>query len=533
MDKGIEFGPGRNKKRDELKKRLAALKKQQAERVQAADELIEEQQQEEAPPPAPVAAEEVEIDWDKLFQEETTLEPEPVVAPTPPPAPAPTPVPSLGAPPAVNVDEVAAETNRQVDAYIEEKTGLSAGPDYYASGSQAGGRTTEGYEAKRAEFMAMPDALEECGVTLPRMIAAEDRQDIEVEGFLLSMADGKLITPDGSFGLEERAVQQLFSREVLGASFGRGAMTLGQQSRIPELDALFNRSIVGFERYRLDGAADELRANVELDEKELARKLEDLEVFRPLKLRTRLSATGQRDVYSVVTPSYTALDVDEIMKILASILALSPKAEGARASIKYDGHVLRSKVLWFHETICPCTGDTFQVGLELVAADDKSRGIHGNIVFYRNRCLNYIIIGEKRAKLGVLRHTGDRKQLKLDVLEIFAKAIDFVGGLMEVWAERSKEEILSSKRKPAEPKDVIKALVATKAVRLPGLRADQAEEALMKAYQVEPGYTRTAYINMITRAAHQVRFGNFWAAEQIEEQAGELLYVRTFYTPVA
>jgi hypothetical protein len=47
---------------------------------------------------------------------------------------------------------------------------------------------------------------------------------------------------------------------------------------------------------------------------------------------------------------------------------------------------------------------------------------------------------------------------------------------------------------------------------------------LRRAWEKEPGYSKTAYLNAITRCAHSEEWRSWEDAEELESTAGELLY---------
>jgi hypothetical protein len=75
---------------------------------------------------------------------------------------------------------------------------------------------------------------------------------------------------------------------------------------------------------------------------------------------------------------------------------------------------------------------------------------------------------------------------------------------------------------------IFKALVMSRAVYVPGIAADDMVERLQRAWDVEPGYSKTAIVNAVTRAAHTEEWRSWTTSEDLERAAGELLYARVW-----
>jgi hypothetical protein len=75
---------------------------------------------------------------------------------------------------------------------------------------------------------------------------------------------------------------------------------------------------------------------------------------------------------------------------------------------------------------------------------------------------------------------------------------------------------------------VFRALVANRVVYVPGIAADDMAERLQRAWDFEPGYSKTAIVNAVTRAAHTAEWCSWTTTEELERAAGELLYARVW-----
>jgi hypothetical protein len=77
---------------------------------------------------------------------------------------------------------------------------------------------------------------------------------------------------------------------------------------------------------------------------------------------------------------------------------------------------------------------------------------------------------------------------------------------------------------------VFRALIKAGYVSAPD-GAEVAVDNYHQAWLKEPGETRSAYVNAITRAAHESPWSNPWATDELEEQAGKLLYNHVVLSP--
>jgi len=57
-------------------------------------------------------------------------------------------------------------------------------------------------------------------------------------------------------------------------------------------------------------------------------------------------------------------------------------------------------------------------------------------------------------------------------------------------------------------------------------------ERLQRAWDIEPGYSKAAIVNAVTRAAHTEEWRSWQTSEELERAAGELLYARVWNVQV-
>jgi hypothetical protein len=62
---------------------------------------------------------------------------------------------------------------------------------------------------------------------------------------------------------------------------------------------------------------------------------------------------------------------------------------------------------------------------------------------------------------------------------------------------------------------IFRALVSNRAVYVPGIAADEMVERLQRAWDVEPGYSKTAIVNAVTRAG-ALLYARVWNVQMPE-----------------
>lgn len=361
-------------------------------------------------------------------------------------------------------------------------SGFTTGREFFALGTRLADSGKAKWEESRRDHLSRPligDAVD----GLIEKVRAEARADVNVNANRLRLLPtGRLSTDEGLLSLEEPGFRGLAARVTPG-----GASYLSDCP--PELRS-FN-------------------ANYWLGQ---------CEPERELTLRTRRDDEGGRTTFAVVGPRYEAFDADEIAKLASEVIDPS-----ARVQLAYDGYKLRIDAL-FHSPITAeeaGVGETFRAGVTIQSADDGSGSIRTSALIERVRCVNL-------TRLRGVQATGARKHIGRGIAEEVrthvVAAQEKVAGFIARWKAIDTDVILDSGK---DPREQFELLVTRGYVKPTGCRREEFVNRLVRAWEQEPArYTRTAVVNAITRAAHSNPWSSPWAAQAIEEQAGELVYVR-------
>lgn len=250
----------------------------------------------------------------------------------------------------------------------------------------------------------------------------------------------------------------------------------------------------------------------------------------PVKLRTRLEHApngkpSRRGIYAALSPRYnTGFDypviVEEFLK------KLSPEARG---EFQTDGRLWQLRA-YYHSDFEPesvVVGDVHRGAVWVRGADDGSGAIQSGATIYRARCVNLTEI--PATKKWSVRH--NRRDLGEEIERAIAAANATIEGFRDKWAEASTRRILEGVHGEAEPAHIFLQLAERRLVHIAGVSDEDMAECLMVAWRQEPGYSLAHLSMAVSRAAHENEWGRAWATEELEEQAGELAYVRVWNVP--
>jgi hypothetical protein len=253
--------------------------------------------------------------------------------------------------------------------------------------------------------------------------------------------------------------------------------------------------------------------------------IERVQAGRRTVLRTRRAERGQ-EVWAVVGTGYRAFDADRVAAAVAA--AAEARDPEARAQVVYnpDGGQIRMDVLWHSDVVAESVvaGEIFKAGVRVRSADDGSRGIVIEAEVHRNLCRNLIIIDVARVREASITHRGEDLGDKLQ--RVFVRALNRIEHFREAWTAASHGNVLTA-YDLTDVRDVFRGLVAAGEVSMPGLSEDTAVDRLYASWSMEPGYTRAAIINAVTRCAHEGAWG--WEQDDaMERQGGRLLFAKVW-----
>ena len=444
-------------------------------------------------------------------------------------APAPQALPApQAAPPALHDDDgISRASLERIDAQVvaaraiglQGLTGTRADGLLYDPGTRA---MAPSVKASREAWEKWP-TLEIGGGALIDEIKAEDRQDTKnVPAPELRMTSAGALyrtTHDASKALpiHANALENLAGRLEI-----RGGSSYLPHSIPAEWRAKLLNEVHFPQAFREDKrATDKAR---ELDAAAPA-----VVVPRELTIRTRKRAGdgfgGRRGIWGVTGPRYsTAADGDAITRELIDCLP----ADG-RVQIVYDGFRYRIDCFWHtpHDEIG--VGEIFELGLRGAFADDGTRAINFDSVFYQARCRNLTRITHTKKGLN-RRHVGK------DLLELVKDAIGGINrdfqAFLPAWQAASLENVLERYNCDL-PEEVFRGLVASKSVWIANVKPEEMVERLKRAWDLDPGYSKRAIINAVTRAAHENTWPSQWATDELEAQAGQLVYAKVWNVQLA
>ena len=374
-------------------------------------------------------------------------------------------------------------------------------PAWFADGTRLWDIGAKAFRAQRLAFEEMPLARVVMNGVIDR-VRAEDRHDYTVPvGSLRMRYDGRLYNHNAALqklALTDWSYAQLLARAGAPAAAG---------SYLPTLPTEIAADAAN---YHL------IKADIGPDGKPIAEGNR-----RRVMLRTRRDEAGGRMVYAALGARYERHDVNQVAEALAAAVPSHAKGKFITDGARWE------LMVSFGSPIEPCVGEVFNAWISVRGADDGSRGIRINSVLERVRCRN---LTRQTASITVdkLAHKG--KLLAKKVRDALDTAYQSVAKFAERWADAAKTQVLSQGF-DLGVEQVMQILVDQGLVTRPtGVDAADFVAQLVAAYYEEPGLglTQQGLNCAITRAAQQYAP---WAAETMEEEAGELLYNYVCVTP--
>ena len=256
---------------------------------------------------------------------------------------------------------------------------------------------------------------------------------------------------------------------------------------------------------------------------------------KQLIFRTRGNVNApQREVYGIVTPSYTSFDVDRI----AQALALAAP-EGARGSVSYNGQSARFDVL-FHTTREPSefvAGEFFRAGVG-IRTDDTGLGSIVTLAYvHQHLCNNMVMIDRNSKDVARIQHRGSVEELANRFRNGFDLALNKIDHFLAAWGYAKKENVIERAQAATTitiPTNIEEAL--------PGLlngildrdlvpmrgRAKNLIPKLVEMWNADESSdaglpSRTAIVNAFTRYAHEIET-DLDRTDEIQIAASRLLF---------
>lgn len=413
----------------------------------------------------------------------------------------------------VTVDQ---EGVRRATADLEaaKKAGFSLKPPIYQLGRLVNEAGVANFRKARMEFEAMPRLGDACEA-LCKVIKAEERADFQADVPSLWMDEAGMLNVAGTkYPVTERAVEGLGHFVTPGGA--RYLTECPVELRAYNLNKWFQQG------YRVDK-----RATVKHNDD--GTEYEDMEkIYVPKSVTVRTRKTNHAtEVYSVVGSRYGTFDAN--MVIARIYKALADKNLDCRADFTYNGYKSRLDVV-FHTPVKPencVAGEIFRTGLCVRTADDGSGSINVSSEIYRNLCLNMIVIDQDKILVGSRRHAGKNTTIEGKIDEALASAQEIVGHFAKAWDAATAENILE-KYDLGDPREVFRRLVLNRVVTVTGVKTDEMVNRLMSAYEKEPGYSKSAYINAITRCSHESEWSSDETVDDLESVSSQLLFAKVW-----
>lgn len=364
------------------------------------------------------------------------------------------------------------------------------------------------YNESRKEVESWPEALPAAHAHAVH-IAQELRIDKDIELPALKMLPDGRITRDGNgiYPLTPYALKDLARvMEIPG-----GASYL---PAIPAPDRADHLNRIHFPAaYRQDARASEAQHRKVM-------------VPRTGKVRTRVNRDTQREIWAVVGSRYKPFDSDVFVTTFAE--SCPP---GARVEVKYDGYRTRVQALWYSREVGEShrVGEVYKAGLAAETADDGSAAATFWSIVYQSLCVN-LTTATLRKRRGRQRHIVDAATFRDVTREAVGRSAEDVRYWREAWNDATVDNVLD-RYSLTDPEDVIAGLVYSKAIWVPGVKPEILVERLKRAWDFSPGYTKSSFVDAVTRAAHTEDWQDPWTVEALQDTAGDLLYAQVWQVP--
>ena len=463
------------------------------------------------------------------------------------PLPRPTP-PSMPNIEAGAMDHAGAErSKRDFDAMTA--AGFSPAASVYERGSRVNSTGVENARRSRVEHDAKPLVVDAATDLIGRIRAEQRRIAVVPSGNIGMHEDGRIAlfgaTVDGKDAGEMSFAP---SRQAFGAMLSR--LGIGGADYLARLPAKARAANVNLWRSIISGADPELAKEATKIAESMGREPAGTADACAFRVRIR---DGKDEAFAVVSPDYAPFDADviadAIRRTCLSAPTMTTQVDGqsfeadlskARGRMTYDGSKSRFEVM-FHSDIQPesyVAGEFFKAGV-LVRTDDTGSGSCKVVpVIWQNLCLNLIILDICKGDEVSIRHVGSVAKLTAQFEKAFMRSLDKIGHFLQAWGYGCRENVLTATRRayakcPVSEEKALPGLfngmLQTGLVSIPGRRKDIVGELVQqwhldKSSAKTHGLTRASLVNALTRYAHTIQIDDPWAEDEIQRDAGRLLF---------
>jgi hypothetical protein len=236
-------------------------------------------------------------------------------------------------------------------------------------------------------------------------------------------------------------------------------------------------------------------------------------------------------VFAAVGPRYQARDIDWFMNKLAKHL---PKDARVRTHYRGDGGDWRLDVTLFRPDSVPTgSNDPHEFGVALTGADDGTASNRLWWYSFRQTCSNGMVIRNMNQASKRWMHVGNIECIEENIeiaLGAAGKAVEQFGHLWQL--AHHKHPIDAETNQPIDAAEALVRLALAKKITVTGASTEDTARALLAAWDLERDDSTAGVINAITRAAWEWRPSKWGETEQeLEEQAGKLLYMKQLWVP--
>ena len=254
---------------------------------------------------------------------------------------------------------------------------------------------------------------------------------------------------------------------------------------------------------------------------------------RVARFRIRNAELGIAECHAVVGKEFPKVDADDIARMV-----IERMPEDAKGEVHYDGKKCSIEVSFHnpYEVDELAVGRLHRIAGQLRFADNGTHSLQWRWKMQRIQCVNCTIVADSEFVFSIPHKSN------LDVYTLLDKALASQGGVLDSFANRWRDAYAKSygdyDGTTFGAEEAFKRLIVNGMVNVPGFSRkkgwqDELLVQLMDAWNKEPGDT-VAHVNQaVTRMAHEQAqtWKSRWVTDELEEQAGALLYARTYLLP--